>query len=65
MKVDNVCDGGSDFLEDKTILSLKIKQLHSDKNLVNIKPHTVEGLLHMSHFSNLSRVSDTIRALKT
>ncbi len=62
---DNVGDGGSNFLEDKTILSLKIKQLKSDKNLVEIKAHTVERLLHMCHVSNLTRVSDTIRALKT
>ena len=62
---DNVCDDGSNFLEDKDILSLKIKHLKSDKNLVNIKPRTVKRLIHMRHFNNLVRVSDTVRTLKT
>ncbi len=37
-----VLNDGSDFLVDEVIVSLKIKQIKSDKNLVEVEPHTVE-----------------------
>ncbi len=45
-------------------ISLKIKHLQSDKNLVDVERRTVECLLHVSHLGNLTCIGNTVSVLK-